>query len=278
MNYKIVSDSSCDLNEELKEKMSIERVPLTIYLGEEEYTDDESLDVKALMEKVKASVHVAKSACPSPGAFLEAYKGAENVFVVTMTARLSNTYSSAVMAKNMLLEEMKDAFVHVFDSKGSSIRETLICMKIDEFAKANMKANEIVEKVEDYIEEMKYFFVLGSLDTLIKNGRISKFKGAIASALKIKPILKASEEGEIEVVEKARGSNKAFKRLLELIGENGEMFEEKILGIGHCNCLEKAEKFKEEVKKLYNFKDIVIVETGGLSSVYTNEGGLLVSF
>jgi len=78
--------------------------------------------------------------------------------------------------------------------------------------------------------------------------------------------------------ENIRGSKKAIRRLIELIGEQGEKLEEKILGIAHCNCLEKALSFKEEVLKRYKFKDIIIVETGGISTVYANDGGIIIAF
>lgn len=67
-------------------------------------------------------------------------------------------------------------------------------------------------------------------------------------------------------------------RLVDIIGEQGENLEEKILGIAHCNALDKALAFKEEVLKRYNFKDIVIVKTAGISTVYANEGGLIIAF
>jgi len=112
----------------------------------------------------------------------------------------------------------------------------------------------------------------------MKNGRLSKVKGTIATLLNIKPIMGATDEGEIELVESVRGYKRAFARFVEVIGEQGGKLEEKVIGIAHCNCLERAEEFKRELLKRYKFKDIIIVETAGLSSVYANQGGIIVAF
>lgn len=129
-----------------------------------------------------------------------------------------------------------------------------------------------------YIKKMKTFFILESLDNLAKAGRINRLKADIASILSIKPIMGSDGEGNIKLVEKVRGTKKAFNRLIEVIGEQGETFEDKVLGIAHCNALNRAEEVKEKVEQRYNFKDIIIVETGGLSSVYATEGGIILAF
>jgi fatty acid-binding protein DegV len=100
----------------------------------------------------------------------------------------------------------------------------------------------------------------------------------VASILSIKAIMGATPEGTIKLVEKARGYKKAFERFIEIIGEEGEKLEEKILSIAHCNCPNRAQEFKEEIKKRYNFKDIVIVPTAGLSSTYADDGGIVIAF
>ena len=125
---------------------------------------------------------------------------------------------------------------------------------------------------------MKTFFILESLDNLMKAGRISKIMGHIASALSIKPIMGGDENGTIKLIEKVRGSKRAFKRLVEVIGEQGEGFEDKILGIAHCNALDKAEELKKRIEEKYKFKEIIIVETAGLSTAYANDGGIIIAF
>ncbi len=279
MSYKIVADSGCDLNPELAETLQVHRVPLTIYVGGQELRDDDNLQIPELLRLMRESAEAPRTACPSPHDFYEAYQGDHRgVFVVTLSSKLSGTFESAVLAKQMLLESGSDKFIHVFDSQSASIGETLVSCKIFELVKQNCHDLEIVEKVTQYIKEMKTFFLLESLDHLVKSGRVSKVVGKLASVLSVKLIMGDDGDGSIRLVEKVRGAQKAFRRFVEIIGEQGERLEEKVLGIAHCNALERAEEFKREILKRFKFKDVIIVEMSGLSSVYADEGGIVVAF
>jgi len=280
MKYKIIADSSCDLNEELKKKLKISLVPFKIDVDNKKFVDDENLDTMELIDAMKKSPNPVRTSCPSPGDFVEEYKSADadNIFVVTISGNLSGTYNSAILAQNMLKEEEPNKFVHVFDSKSASVGETLVAIKIQELIEEKVGNLEIIEKVGKYIKEMKTYFVLESLDNLIKNGRISKTKGLIANVLNLKPIMGSDGDGNITLVENVRGSKKAFKRLVELIGETGEKIEEKILAISHANALERAEELKKEIQQRYKFKDIILVKQAGLSTAYANEGGIILVF
>jgi len=277
MNYKLITDSGCDSDEELKKNKNFHQIPLSIYIGDSEFLDDDQLNVLELLDKMQNCPEAPSTASPSPCAFLEKYDGEESVFVVTLSAKLSSTFNHAVMAKKMYLQEKKKKFIHIFDSMSASVGETLVSMKILELIKENKPETVIVEKVNQYIKNMKTLFVLDSLDNLMKSGRLNRLVGKIASVLSVKPIMR-SVDGQIGLVEQVRGSKKAFRRLVELIGEFGDNLEEKVLGIAHCNCLEKAEEFKNEVLKRYKFKAIIIVPTKGVTTVYANEGGLIIAF
>ncbi len=277
MNIKIIGDSCFDFNDDLKKIENISTVPLTINVDGKEFKD-ENIDSKELIGLMKKSESSPKTASPAPNDFMKAYEGEESIFVVTLSSQLSGTYNSAMLAKKMFLEKATDKFIHVFDSLSASIAETLIGMKVLELAKEGHKESEIVDKVNQYISEMKTFFLLESLENLIKAGRINKVVGKLATAFSIKPIMCATDKGTINMVERVRGSKKAFRRLVEVIGERGEKLEEKVLGIAHCNCLEKALELKKEIMEKYNFKDIIIVETAGISTVYAYDGGIIIAF
>ena len=276
MDYKIVADSSCDLNEELKEKLNISLVPFKIDVEDRTFVDDENIDTMELINAMKSSPNPIRTSCPSPGDFVKEYKDADNIFVITISSKLSGTYNAAVLAKEMIQEEYPEKFIHVFDSKSASIGETLIALKIQESIDNNLNNMEIVEAVENYIDQCTTYFILESLDNLIKNGRISRTKGLIANVLNLKPIMGSTEDGEIKLVENVRGTKRAFKRLVEIIGESGVKFEEKILAISHTNALEKAEALKRDIESKYNFKKVILVKTAGLSSGYAYDGGVIL--
>lgn len=277
MPIKIIADSSCDLTDEMKKEMNIEIAPLVMQLGDKSFVDDESLDIKQYIREMGECPTPPKTACPSPDEYMKKYEGPESVFVVTLSNHLSGSYNSAVLAKNMFLEEIGNKFIHVFDSLSASAGETVIALKIHELSKLNLNETEIVEKVTKFIKGMKTFFVLESLEHLAKAGRLNPIIAKVASMLSIKPIM-TSDEGNIKLFEKVRGYKKALKRLADVIGEEGSNLQEKVLGIAHCNCLERALELKEEVLKKYNFKDIVVVEMAGLSTTYADDGGIVIAF
>lgn len=243
MKYKIVADSSCDLNEGLRKEMDIGFVPIKIQIDGKNYVDDENLDIDKMLYDMKNSETQVKTSSPSPGDFIEKYKEGDNIFVVTISSQLSGTYNAAVLAKNIITDST-EKFIHVFDSKSASIGETLVSMKVFELIQDKCDELDIVNKVEEYIEEMKTFFILENLDNLIKGGRMTKIAGHIASLLSIKPIMGSDGDGNIKLVDKLRGTKRAFRRLVEVIGEEANDMENKILGISHCNAKEKANKLK----------------------------------
>jgi DegV family protein with EDD domain len=277
MQFKIVADSSCDLNEDLERKIDVKLVPFKIDVDNYSFVDDKNLDVAKLIDVMNKSPNPIKTSCPSPGDFASEYVGADSVFVVTISEQLSGTYNSALLAKDMVMEKSPSKFIHVFNSKSASVGETLTAIKIKECIDERLSNSQIVEKVEKFIDSMKTYFISENLDNLVKNGRISKAKGLIINALNIVPVMCATEDGNIGLVDKARGSKKAFKKLVDIIANSGVNFEERILAISHANALQKALDLKEELKKL-NFKDIIIVQTKGLSTGYVNDGGIIVAF
>ena len=278
MDFKIIVDSCCDLTKDLRERFNISTAPLSIDVGDKHFIDDENLDREGLLDSMRNSSDAPKTASPGPGPFLDLYRKYDNIFVVTLSKELSATYQNAMLAKKMILEEAEDKLIKVFNSFSATVGETMIAYKLGELIEAGFNRDEIIEKTEKYIEEMQTLFVLDSLDNLIKAGRMGKLKGKIASFFNIKPVLGATPEGTITLVDKARGSKRAIRKLIEKIGERGENLEEKVLGIAHCNALEKAEYIKGKAAEKYNFREIIIVETAGISTVYANEGGIVLAF
>ena len=278
MDYKIVVGSSCDFDEKYGREIHHSKVPFTINIDGADYVDDESFTGEKIIRKMKESINAIKTACPSPNEFLEKYKGDENIFVVTISSKLSGTYNSAMTAKKMYMEQFEDKAIHVFDSLTAAIGETMIAIKIKELIDEGDGVKDIVSKVEQYISELKTIFVLDSLDNLMKNGRLSKLKGRFAQFLHIKPILSEDGNGEIKMIDQSRGSKGALKKLVDQIEKQGVVSENKKLGIAHCNALERALYVKKLIEEKYNFKEIIITEANGLSAVYADEGGIIIAY
>lgn len=278
MSYKIAIDSCGELLDEWKNDERIESIPLTLTVGGENIIDDATFDQKDFLKKVADCPECPKSACPSPERYMKAYEcEAEHIYAVTLSAELSGSYNSAILGKNLLLEEQPEKKVHVFNSKSASGGQSLIAMKIIECEEKGLSFGEVVSEVEKYIEEMSTFFVLENLETLRKNGRLSRVKALVASALKIKPVMGSTPEGTICQLDQARGMNKAIVKMVDHIGEKGINIPEKTVAITHCNCPERAKMLEEAIREKLNPEKIVVMDTAGVSSMYANDGGVIVA-
>lgn len=278
MSYKIVVDSCGELPEKLKKDGHFQTVSLELFVDDYHVTDDENFNQKEFLRKVKESPNCPKSACPSPEAYREAYDcEADHVYAVTLSAQLSGSYNSAELGRNLYLEENGEKKIHVFDSKSASIGETLIAMKIQECEEAGCSFEEVVEKVDAYIAQQDTYFVLETLETLRKNGRLSNIKAFVASALNIKPVMGATPEGTICQLSQARGMGKALDKMVAAMLAKVKNPEQKILAISHCNCPERAQMIMEKVKSLGKFKDVFVIDTAGISSMYANDGGVIMA-
>ena len=279
MNYRIIGDSCMDLTEEQRKNPHFILIPFTLMVEDHQFIDDENFDQKRFLQIVKESPECPKTACPSPETFKEAYCcEEENVFVITISSHLSGCYNSAVLAKNLYEEEHGDTKkIYVFNSKSASIGETIIGMKIQEFEEAGCSFDEVVEKVEEYIQSMNTYFVLETLETLRKNGRLSNLKAFIANSLNIKPVMGSTKEGLICQLDQARGMNKALERMVKDMISKTKDCENRVLAIAHCNCPERAKAVKEKIEKIAKFKKIIIINTAGVSSMYANDGGVIMA-
>lgn len=278
---KIIADSSCDLTEEMKSNLAITLVPLTIRVNGHEYVDRGRQEIQAFLADIREDLEIAKSSCPSPQDFLNAFENESEIFVVTMTSKLSGTYNSAMLAKSLYQEENKDAKVHVFDTLSGTVGESAVSCFIHALIQHHYDFETIVKMTEAYINELNTVFILGSLETLVKSGRMNPFIGSVAGALNIHLMLEA-KDGEIALVKKVRGVRKTKKRLVEEVLARAKKphfhSELRTLIIGHCQAEEYAMEVKEALFKANVFSDIYIVPTGLLSTTYVNEGGIVLAF
>lgn len=275
--YKILIDSCGELPQELKEDGHFSNVALVLEVDGQQIVDDETFDQADFLSKVAKSPNAPKSACPSPDAYMQKMEGdADHIYIVTLSAKLSGSYNSACVARDMYLEEHENARVYVFNSKSASIGETLIGIKIAECEEAGMSFDDTVACVEDYISQQHTFFVLETLETLRKSGRLSNLKAIIASTLNIKPVMGSTDEGEICQLGQSRGMSKALDKMVSCMQEVTKNCEEKVLAISHCNCAERAYLLKAKLERAAKFKKIFIVDTAGVSTMYANDGGVIM--
>ena len=277
MSYKIIIDSCGELTEEMKESGHFKTASLQIDVDGHHIIDDETFDQADFLKRIRESSECPKSSCPSPERYMEEYHcDAEHVYAVTLSSELSGSYNSAVLGKNLYEEEYGEKDIHVFNSKSASVGETLIGLKIAECEEKGLSFQEVIERVDAYIEEQHTYFLLETLDILKKNGRLKGLKAVVATALNIKPVMGSTPEGSIQQLANARGMKKGLARMVEEVAANLKNPEEKILAIAHCNCRERAEAVKNMLLEKAQYKDVIIVDTAGISSMYAADGGVIV--
>lgn len=278
MPYKIIVDSCTDLPGNLKEDELFKIIPLTLTIDDVMVTDDESFNQKEFLRMLRESPNSPRSACPSPEDYMKEYDFDGDIYVVTLSSGLSGSYNSAELAKRLYLEEHDKKNIEIFDSRSASVGQTLIAMKIRELVHSGHLFDSVVSRVREFAGEMKTKFVLESLDTIRKNGRLSNLQAFIANALNIKPVMGGTPEGTICKLDQARGITKALIAMAKMIEQDVIRPQERILAIAHCNCLERAKFIKEEILKRVPFKDSFIVDTAGVSTMYANEGGIIAAY
>lgn len=201
---------------------------------------------------------------------------AEHIYAVTLSSELSGSYNSAVLGKRLYEEERGDKKIYVFNSRSASVGQTLIARKIAEYEEKGMKFEEVIKAVEKYIAGMHTYFTLESLETLRKNGRLTGIKAFVASALNIKPYMGATPEGTIIQLGQARGMKKALEKMVDVLVREARHTEEKTLAIAHCNCRDRAMQMKRLVEEKMKVKKIIVLDTAGISSMYANDGGIIM--
>ena len=281
MNIRIIADTSCDMTPALANVLRVQLVSFQLNIGDTVFIDNEALDTRQLIAAMKAYKGAATTACPSPEAFAELMRESEACFVVTISAKLSGCHNAATVARDMVLEETPDKKIYVFDSESAAAGETRLALLLRDMIDAGMEFDEIVEKANAFIAGMSTRFVLEDLGNLIKNGRISKAAGLVGTMLNLRPIMSDNGHGEILCLEKVRGTQNSMRRLVELVGEQTAHLAQGSLtmALSYCNCVERAGDLKKEfLAKCAAVREVIMVPTGGLSTVYANDGGIVLAF
>ena len=277
MSYRVIVDSCGELTLQMKESGIFKTASLSMEVDGFHIPDDETFDQADFLRRVAASEECPKSSCPSPERYMELYKcDVDRVYAVTLSGELSGSYNSALLGEKLYKEEGGEEKIHVFNSRSASVGETLIGRKIQECEEKGMEFEEVIASVDRYIEEQHTYFVLENLDTLRKNGRLTGLKSLVVSALNIRPVMGANPEGQICQLGQGRGMKKALAKMTEQIAADAINPTEKILAISHCNCPERAMAVEKLIREKVNVKESFIVDTAGISSMYANDGGIIV--
>ncbi len=281
MEYKIVVDSSADLPQDVLEKGNFETVPLTLHLGDYSVLDDENFEPADFLRRMKKTEDYARSSCPSPGDFIKAYRGEEKrVYVITLSSKLSGSYNAAEQAKFIYSEEenCEGKSIHVFDSKGAGGMLLQAALRIMELEAEGKTFQEVVALTTKYVDESHIFFLLDNYDNFRKNGRISNIQASLLDTLHIKLIMQDNGAGEIAKAAQDLSFKRALNHMCKLVVKNVKNPAERVLVVTHCANEKQGSWVLKEILKSCKFKASYLLEGRGITTMYANEGGVLVSY
>lgn len=279
MSFKIIVDSCCDLTAAQLLQGPFLRVPLTISLGGEDIVDNDTFDQTHLLLLMRENNLPPKTSCPSPAQYLDAFEAAQadDLYIVTLSALLSGSHNAAAQARAIWMEEHPAARIHVFNSCSAAAGEVAVALKLQELAQSGLDFNSVVDQASRYISSMTTYFVLEDLDHLRKNGRLTGALSLVTEALRIKLLMGATPEGEIKKVGQALSVKQALSRMVSLMAADPGHVG-RTLSIVHCNNPGRAFYVRDLVQKSCQFRNLFISDARGVTTVYANDGGVVVAF
>lgn len=276
MSVQIIIDSTADLPAETKRRTTV--VPLTVCFGEEEFIDGVTIDHKTFYEKLIECDVLPTTSQATPAAFEEVFQqviqAGNTAVVLTISAHLSGTYQSAVIAA----EDYPG--IYVVDSHSTAIGAGILAELALQLADDGMPAEEIARRMEQERDKVCIVAMLDTLEYLKKGGRISKAVAFAGGLLSIKPVI-SLENGELQILGKARGSRQGNNLLVQEIGKAGGVDFEKPLLLGYTGLSDiLLQKYVEDSKALWeNATDkLEFVTIGSVVGTHAGPGAIAVAF
>lgn len=275
MSIRIVTDSSCDLPQEVVDAHGIRVVPLSIRFGDEEFIDREELSTGEFWAKCATSATLPETAAPAPGQFERVYRellaeGATGIVVVALSGALSATLQSAELAARSVADDIP---VRVVDSRSVTLGVGTMAIDCARAAAAGAGLDEVAALATDLASRTRVFGALDTLENLRKGGRIGGARALLGTALAIKPIIDVVD-GKVEEGGKQRTRSKALKFLVDKVAEYADRIES--LAVLHADCSD-VDEFVAMLRPYYP-GDIVVGEIGPVVGTHAGRGTIGVAF
>jgi len=277
MNYektKIVADSSCDVLS--LSNISFEYAPMKIITSQNEYVDNQEINIQQMVDELQNYKGKSSTSCPNTGDWISAFGDADYIFCITITATLSGSYNSAIMAKEVYEELYPNRRVFILNSLTAGPEIALIIDKLQELILEGHEFENVCREISEYAQNTGLLFMLKSMKNLANNGRVSPFVAKMAGLLGIRVVGKASDKGDLEPLNKCRGEQNALETIADRLREYG--LKNGKVKIAHCFNITAAESLKQLLLEKFDNARVEIYECRGLCSFYAEKGGMLVGF
>ena len=282
--YVIMTDSSCDLPQELADQLGLEVLPLEVMADGKNYRnwlDGREIGFKEFYKLAREGKELKTSAV-NTAAFEEKMekllKEGKDILYIGFSSGLSTTYNSGEAAARELREKYLDRKIYTVDTLAASLGQGMIIY----YAAKKKEAGATIEEVRDFVENEKlhmcHWFTVDDLNYLKRGGRISAATAAVGTMLSIKPVMHMDNEGHLVAVGKARGRKAALCQLLDTMGELGEGLEGQTTFICHSDCMDDAQYVASQMKERFGVAQVNINWIGPVIGAHTGPGTIGIFF
>ncbi|EKQ57016.1 MULTISPECIES: DegV family protein [unclassified Clostridium] len=282
-DFKIITDSGCDLSYEIINSLDIEYLGLECEIEGTRIIEDggKILNYKNFYEKLIKGA-MPKTSQITPNRFIQIFEKyislKYDILYIALSSGLSGTFNSALTAREEILEKYPEANIKIIDSKAASSGQGLLVYTAAKLKEESKSLNEIVDYIEEYKRNLYHFFTVKDLKHLERGGRINSASAIVGSVLNITPILTVNEEGTLEVIKKIRGEKKVLKELIKYIGQNICENNLNTVFISHADNNESVEFLLCLIKEKFKVKDVIISYMGLAVGSHTGQGAVGVYF
>ncbi len=277
MSLRIITDSTADITTEQAAQMGITIVPLKVIFGEKEYRDGIDISIEGFYEKLVTAEKLPTTSQPAPDDFLKYFEEAkevgDSVLVILISSKLSGTYQSAVIAKEMC----EYSEISIVDSLTTITNLRLLVEHAIKLREQQMPMVQIANELEELKQRTVLLAMVDTLEFLHKGGRLSKSSAILGTLLKFKPIITV-KDGVVSVVDKERGTNKGIARILEIVDEYGSIDKSYPVMFGYSSEDSKALMLQEKVIEKYGLKDTRIYPVGCVIGTHAGPGACFITY
>jgi len=280
MNFKIVTDSCCDLPAELVRELELSVAPLSVELDGASFPEGAMTPVE-LYDHLRAG-KLPKTAAVNPDGWeavmVPALEAGRDVLVLAFSSGLSATYQSAVIAAEELREQYPDRKIIVIDTLCAAIGQGLLVHTAAKLRSEGRTIDEVAAWVEAHKRNVLHWVTVEDLMHLKRGGRVSATTAVVGTMLNIKPVIKVDDAGKLETVAKSRGRKAALNYLLDRMAESFDPTVSDTVFIGHGDCLEDAEHVEAQIRERFGVKNVVISYVGAVIGSHTGPGVVVIGF
>lgn len=283
MTLKLFLDSASDITNDMAKDIDAVIIPLTVISDNIEYRDGIDINSKQLTDRMRKGDIFSTSQVTYEQFYTDFKKEilqGNEILYISLSSGISGCYSSAIMAKNSILEEMPEAKIYVLDSKCASYGIYLVAARIAKMIQRNFEIDYIIDKAKFLCDNVEHYFTVDNMKYLYQGGRVTATQKIIGGMLNIKPLLTVDKiNGKLISINKARGLKQVFKKMIDNIKNDtikNNALESATITIAHSDSLENAMELSKMVQKYLNIKSIVLGDIGPTIASHTGPGCIAI--